>query len=320
MPAPLNQPHDYTSVSIHLRGACAALPLLLAACGPAAPEPPPAPEFDAERARIYLVTQVNHGPRVPGHAPHRRQLQWMTGLLRVLADTVESQPFRATGGSARERDYANVVARWRPELRERVLIATHFDTHLFAHRDPDPSRHVYPVPGANEGASGPAVLMELAQGFKRQPPPVGVDLVFLDGAFGRDSSVADLGAREFVAAMGGEKPRWALYVDRVGDLDPEIPREPGSAPALQDRLREMARLLGRDTVWTEAAGPAMPGAHHLFAAAGIPAAAVIDPSFGPGNRFWRTRSDVPQNTGTAGLAAVGEVLAAMVYGEAAEAP
>lgn len=296
--------------------------LLLAACGSDEPPPPQMPEFDPDRAWNYLGTQVTFGPRLAGHAPHDRQLAWMLDQLGFLADTAEAQYFTHHAGGERPIQFANVVARWRPELTDRVLLVTHWDTRQLADLDPDSTRRVYPVPGANEGASGTAVLMELAAMFHEQAPRVGVDMLFTDG-FRRsaDSTAVQLGAHHYVETLGdAPRPRFAIYVDRVGDLDVRVPREPQSSPEVVERIWSMARRMGRDSVFLERTGPAIGGDHTVLAAAGIPTAAVVDPEYGPQNRFWRTRSDHISNTDRESLARVGEVLAGVIYDLEPSAP
>ena len=291
--------------------------ILASACGPREPRLPDIPRFDADRAWNYLGTQVTFGPRLAGHQSHARQLKWMVDQLGFLADTLEVQYFRASAGGTGEVQFSNVLARWNPELKDRVMLVTHWDTRLFADRDPDPTRHVYPVPGANDGASGTAVLMELAQLFHEQAPTVGVDLLFTDGSErSRDTTQVRLGAREFVSLLADSpRPRWAIYVDRVGDLDLAIPREPSAAPQVAQRIWSVAHRMGRDSIFQDRTGPAVTGDHTILAAAGIPTVAVVDPEYGPGNRYWRTRSDHIDNTRRSSLLDVGEVLAAVVYSE-----
>lgn len=291
---------------------------LLAGCGDGEAPLPEMPTFDENRAWNYLGTQVTFGPRVAGETPHARELAWLRDQLGFTADSVEVQSFSHTAGGPRTLQFSNVIARWRPELKDRVLLVTHWDTRRFADRDPDPNRRPHPVPGANDGASGTAVLMELSQLFREQAPPVGVDMLFTDGSdMGRDSTVVRLGAKHYVSTLGsGPRPRWAVYVNRVGDLDLRLPREPQSSGAVVDRIWDIARRMGSDSVWVRESGPALGGDHTVLIAAGIPTAAVMDPEFGPGNAFWRTGSDHISNTTRASLLMVGQVLAAAVYAEA----
>jgi glutaminyl-peptide cyclotransferase len=290
--------------------------LLLAACQRDAPLPE-APQFDENRAWNYLGTQVTFGPRIAGHEPHTRQLAWMRDQLGFTADTVVVQPFQHLAGNDRPRNFANVVASWRPELKDRVLLVAHWDSRVFASRDPDPSKRIYPVPGANDGASGTAVLMELAQLFRQQAPSIGVDILLADGSdHGRDSTLTALGTRHYLSTLpAGVRPRFAVFVDRVADLQLQLPREPRSTPAVVDKIWGMAARMGRDSLWVSTPGPQIPGDHIPLLEAGIPTAAVVDPEFGPQNRFWRTRSDHISNTTRASLREVGEVLANVVYAE-----
>src|SRR5690606_7161869 len=181
-----------------------------------------APPFDGQAAFALLERQVEFGPRVPGSPGHAAQLAWMEEYLRERADTVILQHFdhRAKrGGTIR---MTNVFARFRPELPDRVLFLAHWDTRPTADNDPDPSRRNEPILGANDGASGVAVLLQLADVLSRHSPPIGVDLLFTDGEdFGPDEMY--LGATYFAANPvpgPGYRPLYGVLVDMVGDRNP----------------------------------------------------------------------------------------------------
>ncbi len=288
-----------------LRPFCALTFAALAACEAQAP-PPRA--FDAKLAWGHLGEQVAFGPRVAGLPPHGRQRAWMKSQLGFRADTLVVQEF----GEAKRR-HANYFARWRPGAAERVLLVTHWDSPQYATRDPEDHLRRRPVPGANEGASGTAVLMELAQILNETPPAVGVDILFTDGLEG------GLGARHFAANLpAGYRPRWAVYVDRVGDADLRIPMEASSAqaaPAAVKRVWAAARAAGMDSVFLTRTGAALPGDHQVLNGAGIPTAAVMDPDYGRENELWRTVDDHLPAVRRESLGAVGAVLAALVYAE-----
>jgi hypothetical protein len=279
--------------------------VLLAACAAEAPEPR---AFDARLAWAHLGEQVAFGPRVAGLPPHQRQRAWMRSQLGFRADTLVVQEF-GTG----KRRYANYFARWRPDAAERVLLVTHWDSPEHATRDPEDHLRRRPVPGANEGASGTAVLMELAQILNETPPAVGVDILFTDGLEG------GLGARHFAANLPpGYRPRWAVYVDRVGDADLAIPMEASSAraaPAAVRRVWDAARAAGMDSVFQARTGAALAGDHQVLNGAGIPTAAVMDPDYGRENELWRTVDDHLPGVRRESLGVVGTVLAALVYAE-----
>ncbi len=296
------------------RAFCAVTLLALAACARAAPEPRP---FDPTLAWAHLGEQLAFGPRVAGLPPHERQLRWMEDQLGFRADTVIVQRFTGRAGGKTLR-FANVFARWRPEATERVLLVAHWDSPRYATRDPEDHLQRRPVPGANEGASGTAVLMELAQLFHEVPPAIGVDILLTDG-LERGEGGTGMGARHFLANRpAGYRPRWAVYVTRVGDRDLRIPMEGASAQAAPDAVRrvwDVAREVGMDSVFLARTGEALEGEHQLIAAGGIPTAAIIDPEYGRQNELWRTTDDAIDQVRRESLGAVGTVLSALVYRE-----
>ena len=291
--------------------------LALAACAGEKPAPTPR-AFSADLAWAHLGQQLAFGPRVAGLPPHQYQLTWMKSQLGFRADTVVVQQFSEPVPGKKPLRFANVLARWRPEATERVLLVAHWDTPRYATRDPEDHLRRRPVPGANEGASGTAVLMELAQLFHEVPPAIGVDLLFTDG-LDRGKQGAGAGVQHFLANLpAGYRPRWAVYVDRVADPDLRIPMEGSSAaasPAAVKRVWDVAREVGMDSVFVARVGAALPGDLRALAAAGIPTAAVMDPEFGRENELWRTTDDGIESVRRESLGKVGAVLSAMVYGE-----
>jgi hypothetical protein len=302
-------------VSNVLRAFCAVTFIALAACAGEKPREPRA--FNAGLAWAHLDEQLAFGPRVAGLPPHERQLRWMTDQLGFRADTVIVQQFTANV-SGKPLRFANVFARWRPDAKERVLLVAHWDSPRHATRDPEEHLQRRPVPGANEGASGTAVLMELAQLLHETPPAIGVDILLTEG-LERAEAGTGLGARHFLANRpAGYRPRWAVYVDRVGDRDLRIPMEASSTKAAPDAVRRVwtvAREVGMDSVFVAHIGEALEGEHQLLSAAGIPTVAVIDPEHGRLNELWRTTDDAIDQVRRESLGAVGTVLSALVYRE-----
>lgn len=296
-----------------LRSAAPAMLLCLAAAA-CAEGPPPAPEFRQDRAWSYLVTQMSFGPRYAGHDGHARQLAWLREQLAYTADTVLLQPFTAPGAGGAPVQWTNVVARFRPDAAERVLLVAHRDTRRRAEGSADPVDRTRPVPGANLNASGVAVLLELAQAFREQPPPVGVDLLFADGDDASDST-RFAGTRHFVAAMPGYRARYAVVVQAVGDYEPRFPVDPASAAEPLRRVWEAARRAGHDTLFVQDRARPLPSQAEVLAAAGIPTVVVRDPEYGPANLRWHSVDDIPRYLKRESLGAVGETLAAAFYAE-----
>src|SRR5205085_4381636 len=133
-------------------------------------------------------------------------------------------PFTTEEGKRVE--LTNLLARWRPSERRRILLVAHWDTRPHATESADPGDRTLPVPGANDGASGTAVLVTLAELFRQQKPEVGVDLLFTDGDDFVDGRW--LGTEHYVAEMGSSpRPAFAVVLDLVGDRDAWLPKDAG---------------------------------------------------------------------------------------------
>jgi glutaminyl-peptide cyclotransferase len=302
---------------------CVLVLVTAGACNDAGGEPQPAdsavrmadrPAFDGASAFQLLERQVAFGPRVPGSPGHAAQLQWMREHLREHADTVIEQPFTHTTAAGQTLQLTNLFARFRPEAEQRILLLAHWDTRPFADQDPNPANRQLPVPGANDGASGVAVLLALAEIFRRQPPPIGVDLLFTDGEdFGPDTGDMFLGARHFAANLpAGYRPMYGVLLDMVGDRNPRFPIEGYShqyAPDVARRVWEVARQLGYADVFPPVVGSQVQDDHVPLNQAGILTINIIDFEY----PYWHTVEDVPINTSAETLRIVGEVVAEVVY-------
>lgn len=293
-----------------LRSAVPAVLLCLAGC---AGHPPP-PEFKADRAWSYLVQQIAFGPRHAGHRGHARQLEWLQGELGRRADTMLVQPFTAPGPGGAPVRWTNVVARFRPEAAERILVVAHRDTRRNAAGSAEAMDRGRPVPGANLNASGVAVMLELAQLLREQPAPVGVDLLFADG-----DDVADdapfAGTQHFLRSMPGYRARYAVVLQAVGDYEPRFPRDPASDSAAGARIWEAARRMGHDSLFVAERARPLRSQAEVLSAAGIPTVVVRDPEYGPANLRWHSVDDRPQFLKRETLSAVGQTLAAALYAE-----
>jgi glutaminyl-peptide cyclotransferase len=276
------------------------------------------PHFDGEAAFALLERQVAFGPRVPGTPGHAAQLEWMRDWLHLRADTVIEQEFGHRTASGETLRLTNLFARFRPQERNRILLLAHWDTRPTSDAARDPAERDTPVPGANDGASGTAVLLQLAELFRRAPPPIGVDLLLVDGEdYGPGIEDMLLGARWFVANLpSGYTPMYGVLLDMVADRDPSFPVEGYSAelaPHVVRRVWGVAAALGYADVFPQRVGPHVMDDHVPLNEAGIATVNIIDFEYGPRNRFWHTPRDVPENTSAATLEIVGEVVAELVY-------
>lgn len=302
-----------------------AAPLVLVGCeeGGGAPASRSAqrvdrPPFDGGAAFELLRQQVAFGPRVPGTEGHSRQLDWMTGLLAQRADTVVAQPFTYVTSYGDTLRLTNLLARFRPEAADRVLLITHWDTRPRADQAATEAERGQPIAGANDGASGTAVLLHLSELFHQQAPPIGVDLLFVDGEdYGPEVEDMLLGAKHFAANQPpGYPPLYGVLLDMVGDADPRFPVEGYSAqhaPEVVQRVWGVAHDLGYSDIFPNVSGGYVTDDHIPLNEGGIRTANVIDFDYGPANSFWHTPRDVPGNTSAETLGIVGDVIAELVY-------
>ena len=276
-----------------------------------------APDYDGARAFGYIERQVGFGPRVAGMEGHAAQLAWMTAHLREHADTLIVQPFThvsPTGGTLR---MTNLFARFNPDATERILLLAHWDTRSIADMDPDPELRDLAILGANDGASGTALLLHMAELLGANAPPIGVDILLVDGEDYRPGEMY-LGATYFASnpPVPGYRPRYGVLVDMIADANPVFPVEGNSAQLAPDVIRRvyaLAHEIGYGMQFPLVQGQPITDDHLPLNQAGIPTIDIIDFDFGPGNSIWHTHQDDLSAVSVRGLEAVGTVLTELVY-------
>lgn len=275
------------------------------------------PTFDGKNAFKYLLKQTDFGPRNPNSVGHQQCLQFLEIELKKFADKVTLQNFTQKGYNETLR-MTNVFAQFNPELEQRILLLAHWDTRPRAEQDPDPKKQNLPIIGANDGASGVAVLLELARIFKSNPPPVGVDILFTDGEdYGSSSNDGNtdlyfLGAKHFAKIKSASyTPEYGILLDMIGDRDLQIPLEQHSlrfAPQLLDIVWTTAEEVGV-TNFIRVPGDSVSDDHLALNEVGIPTIDLIDFQY----PHWHTHQDTPDKCSPESLEAVGKVLAAVIY-------
>jgi glutaminyl-peptide cyclotransferase len=296
--------------------------LMLAGCE-SAPVPPP--EFDGAAALRYVETQLGFGPRIPGSVGHRRMAAWLDSLLRTRADTLVVQHWTHVTRQGDSLPMYNYLARFNPGAGTRLLFLAHWDTRPRA--DAPGSRDTtVPVLGANDGASGVAVLLGMADALKKLPPGVGVDLLFVDGEdygsfdAGQDQDVL-IGSRYYAQHLpAGPAPRYAVLFDMVGDKDLRIPKEGYSvtgAPDVVETVWALAKRIGHGGVFVNEAGIALTDDHIPLQQVGIRAIDLIDFTYGPpaagaGGAWHHTPDDTLDKVSAASLKVVGDVGMALI--------
>lgn len=229
---------------------------LLAACESGGPRPG---RFDGESALRYAKAQVDFGPRVPGTPGAKAAGDWIVARMRERADTVIVQSWTQTLSDGRQVPLRNILARFRPDLPDRVLYVTHWDTRPVSDEAEDPAQRTVPVPGANDGASGVGLLVALGDALKATPPAVGVDLLFVDGEdYGNFGAMQDvlMGSTYFAAHLPTPtyRPIFGVLWDMIGDRDLRIKQEQNSvaqAPEVVRRVWRQAAEMGYDDVFVD---------------------------------------------------------------------
>ncbi len=268
-------------------------------------------EFNGDTALAYVQAQMAFGPRIPNTEGHRKTGDWILEQLRARADSVEVQAFTHVTVKGDTLRLRNFIGRFRPALTDRILYLAHWDTRPTAENSPNLADQRRPTPGANDGASGVAVLLGVADALRKVPPTFGVDLVFVDGEdygdFGADKDVF-IGTRYYVQHLppAAPKPLFALVFDMVGDADLQICRESYSvaaAPEVVDRVWTRAEELGFGRSFRPSVTCAVSDDHVPLQEAGIRAIDVIDFSY----PAWHTTEDTIDKVSAKSLGIVGEV-------------
>lgn len=291
--------------------------LTLVAC--ASSPPPPPKEFDGATAFQYAETQVKFGPRIPGTEGHKRMAAWLDSLAKAKADTVVIQDWINVTKGGVSLPLHNVVMRFNPSAQERILYLTHWDTRPIADKAADPADQKKPIDGANDGASGVALLLGVADALKKTPPAIGVDLLFVDGEdYGsfEDSTETLIGTRYYVAHQPpGPKPLFAVLWDMIGDRDLQIFQEGNSllgAPEVVERVWDAAKIAGYSKVFIASPRHTLVDDHLPLQQVGIRAIDVIDFDYGSNNSLWHTLGDTIEQISAQSLQVVGDVAMAVI--------
>ena len=258
-----------------------------------------APSFDGNRAYADVKTQDSFGPRIPGTAGHDQIVQWIKSQLTQASWQVEVQQ-TSLGG----HPIQNIIARRGQPGQPWLILGAHYDTRMVSDQDPDPVKRALPMPGANDGGSGVAVLLELARDLPTTLQKQ-VWLVFFDAEDQGDLPGWDwiLGSRAFANSLTS-KPDAAVIVDMIGDANLNIYKELNSNPVLTDMIWKVAASLGYENQFIAQGKYRMEDDHTPFLEKGITAVDIIDFDY----PYWHTAEDTPDKVSASSLQAVGDTL------------
>lgn len=287
-----------------------------------------APQFDADSAYQYVKAQVDFGPRTPNTKEHVACGNYLAGQLETFGAKVTNQYADLIAFDGTLLKSRNIIGSYKPEMKKRVALFAHWDTRPWADNDPSEKNHKTPVLGANDGASGVGVLLEIARLIQQQQPELGIDLIFLDaedyGESGTDESWC-LGAQYWARNphVQGYNARFGILLDMVGGKDATFYKEYYSkkyAPDVLKKVWKKANDIGFGRYFiNEETGRITDD--HLFVnlLAGIPTIDIVpnhpgceESSFGT---TWHTVNDNMENIDRSTLKAVGQTVVEIIYNE-----
>ena len=279
------------------------------------------PRFDENHAFSYLVAQCDFGPRNPGSDGYYACLDYLITELDQSANEIILQDF-----SYQERRYnkqynlENIIARFNPDSEFQTVISAHWDTRPWADQEDLRQDRDQPIIGANDGASGVAILLELAKIMGENPPPIGVNLVFFDGedlGVPGENETYCQGSRFFAKNLPIPRPDEAINLDMVGDKQLVLPIERYSLeyhPKLVRHLWDRAKDMGLDAFIGRVDYAIYDDHIPLNEIAGIPSINIIDFKY-PNSyaNFWHTMNDIPENCSEESLGQVGALMVDYIY-------
>ncbi len=282
------------------------------------------PYFDGNRAMDYLNIQCDFGPRYPGSEGHTNCSLYFQKFLHPLVDEIIVMNEQAIHPIKSDSvKLTNIFSRFNPTSTDRILLLAHWDTREIADKDSIIENRNKPIIGANDGASGIAVLMTIAEILNENPlENIGIDLLFVDGEdMGKagDETGFGIGTKLFSKNIPQPYPKYAVCLDMVGDSDLQIPIEWNSykqAPDVVEKIWSIATYYGYSE-FIYLFGPAVTDDHKvLFDNTGIPAVDIIDFQYPNSEKnYWHTLQDIPENCSPKSLEIVGSVITTLIFQE-----
>ena len=273
-------------------------------------------EFNADSSMSYMKQQVAFGPRVPGSPAWQKTGDWIVAQLRRTADTVVEQRWTHTLANGKALPMRNIFARFKPNAKERILYMTHWDSRPIAESESDPEKAKQPIPGANDGASGVALHLAIADALKKTPPNVGVDLLFTDGedwgTFNPDVDVL-IGSMYFAQHLPSPdyRPLFGVLWDMVGGTDFHFYQEVNSAQAAPEVVQKVwgtAKDMGYEKYFIPEAKTPITDDHVPLIKAGLRVVDVCDIDY----PYHHMLSDTVDKVSVKSMKIVGDVAMALL--------
>jgi len=289
------------------------------------------PDFSADSAFFFVKSQTDFGPRVPNSEAHKKCAQFVKEKMEKYCDQVIMQSFKAKTYDGNNLNCWNIIASFAPEKEKRILLASHWDSRHIADHDPIVENRSKPISGANDGASGVGVLMEVARQLQLKNPAVGVDIIFFDAEdYGTPTSEnipGDwwcLGSQYWSKNPHKQnyKADYGILLDMVGATNATFYHEGLSshfAPAVVSKIWSAGYRLGFGKYFiNEGANTITDDHYYINTIAGIPMIDIIhqdnnsETGFYP---YWHTTQDNIQNIDSQTLEVVGKTILSVIYEE-----
>ncbi|PHN03614.1 DUF4910 domain-containing protein [Flavilitoribacter nigricans] len=283
------------------------------------------PVFDADAAYELVKKQLEFGPRYTNSAGHAQIRDWLLEQANTYADEVIRQDFTAQAYNGETLNGTNIIARYKPEIAERILLCAHYDTRHIA--DKDTVDQDQPILGADDGASGVAVLLEIARQLQTNPIPMGVDLVFFDA----EDYGADTGGQTESWGLGSQywannlhesdyQVKYGILLDMVGARNARFTKEGNSrasAGPVVDKIWELAARMNKQQYFVDVnTGSVVDDHYFIIREAGIPMVDIINhPVENMFGFYHHTHQDNLDVIDPTSLQAAGQVVLAVVYNE-----
>ena len=295
------------------------------------------PAFIVDSAFHYVQKQVSFGPRNPNSMGHEQCKEYLADKLRSLGAKVILQDFKAQTYRGDVFNATNIIGQYNPNNRERILLAAHWDTRFIAEQDPDENKKEEPILGADDGASGVGVLLEIARLLQANPIELGVDIIFFDaedqGERGNPNATETwcLGAQHWAnnPHPGGANAKFGILLDMIGGKNARFaiedvrntyePVHAGKIDALYREVWKLANSMGKGNYFAKTVtSPATDDHYFVNTIRKIPMIDIINKPQNSGTGFmsnWHTHGDDMSGIDKRTLRAVGQVVAAVVYKE-----
>ncbi len=288
------------------------------------------PAFNQDSAYYFVEKQVSFGPRVPGSKEHEACKNWMVSEFKRFGASVIEQDFEASIFTGDVLASTNIIAQFNPEHKKRVILSAHWDSRMFAEEDKDANKVDDPILGADDGASGVGVLMEIARTMSNNDIDLGVDIVLFDaedqGKRGPNEPITNwcIGSQYWSKNKHKRnyKARYGILLDMVGSKNPRFGKDQVSkeyAGLIQQKVWDLARNMGYTDMFVDEFTGALTDDHYFVnVIAGIPMIDIINQPKGSETGFmrhWHTHGDNMDIIDKRTLRVVGQVVTAVIYKE-----